>query len=78
MNLVIALDELHKARRIVADGEKCLVEQRKVVDRLESDGCDTLEAIQFLEYLEEMQDQYRALRDRLEQRVLGMVRPEDD
>lgn len=52
MNLVIALDELHKARRIVADGEKCLVEQRKVVDRLESDGCDTLDAIQFLEYLE--------------------------
>ena len=75
MNLVIALDELQKARRIAADGQKCLSEQRKIIDRLERGGCDSLDAIQFLEYLEEVQEQYLDHRDRLEQRVLGMVKP---
>ena len=78
MTLVIALSELSKARRIVMDGEKCMVRQREIVDQLERQGYDTLDAILFLEYLEEMQEQYVAHRNRLEQQVLGLVRPGDD
>jgi hypothetical protein len=78
MTLVIALSELSKARRIVVDGEECMVRQREIVDRLERQGYDTLDAILFLEYLEEMQAQYVAHRNRLEQQVLELVRPGDD
>jgi hypothetical protein len=78
MTLVIALRELSKARRIVVDGEECMVRQREIVDRLERQGYDTLDAILFLEYLEEMQAQYVAHRNRLEQQVLELVRPGDD
>ena len=78
MSLVIALSELSKARRFVVDGEKCMVRQREVVDRLERGGYDTLDAILFLEYLEDMQEQYVIHRDRLEQQVMGLVRPSDD
>ena len=78
MTLVIALSELSKARRIVVDGEECMLRQREIVDRLERQGYDTLDAILFLEYLEEMQAQYVAHRNRLEQQVLGLVRPGDD
>jgi hypothetical protein len=45
---------------------------------LERQGYDTLDAILFLEYLEEMQAQYVAHRNRLEQQVLELVRPGDD
>jgi hypothetical protein len=76
MNLVVALDELHKARRLVVDGEQCLIEHREVLERLEQEGRDTLEAIFFLEYLEEMQEQYVAHQDRLERQVLGLVKPD--
>jgi hypothetical protein len=78
MTLVIALRELSKARRIVVDGEECMLRQREIVDRLERQGYDTLDAILFLEYLEEMQAQYVAHRNRLEQQVLELVRPGDD
>jgi hypothetical protein len=78
MTLVIALRELSKARRIVVDGEKCMLRQREIVDQLERQGYDTLDAILFLEYLEEMQARYVAHRNRLEQQVLGLVRPGDD
>jgi hypothetical protein len=78
MTLVIALSELSKARRIVVDGEECMLRQREIVDRLEQQGYDTLDAILFLEYLEEMQAQYVAHRNRLEQQVLELVRPGDD
>jgi hypothetical protein len=78
MTLVIALSELSKARRIVVDGEECMLRQREIVDRLERQGYDTLDAILFLEYLEEMQAQYVAHRNRLEQQVLELVRPGDD
>jgi hypothetical protein len=78
MTLVIALSELSKARRIVVDGEECMLRQRETVDRLERQGYDTLDAILFLEYLEEMQAQYVAHRNRLEQQVLELVRPGDD
>jgi len=57
MDLVLALDELKKARRFVTDGEKCMVRQRELVDRLDRQGDDTLSVILFLGYLEEMQDE---------------------
>ena len=78
MTLVIALSESSTARRLVADGEKCIVRQRGIVAKLERQGYDTLDAILFLEYLEEMQEQYVAHRNRLEQQVLGLVRPGED
>jgi len=77
MNLVVTLEQLRKARRFVVDGEKCMVRQRKIVDRMDRQGFDTLNAILFLEYLEEMQSQYVALRDRLERQLLVLVRPDE-
>ena len=50
-----------------------MLRQRKVVDQMERQGFDTLNAILFLEYLEEMQAQYLALRDRLERQLLVLV-----
>ena len=55
-----------------------MVRQRKIVDKLEQQGYDTLDAILFLEYLEEMQEQYVAHLNRLEQQVLDLVRPGGD
>lgn len=77
MNLVATLEHLRKARRFVVDGEKCMVRQRKIVDRMDRQGFDTLNAILFLEYLEEMQSQYVALRDQLERQLLVLVRPDE-
>jgi gamma-glutamyl-gamma-aminobutyrate hydrolase PuuD len=76
MCLVEALELLSDARRYVADGEKSLAHQRKIIDRLDRQGRDDLDALFFLEYLEEMQEQYEAHRDSLEQRVIRIVRPE--
>jgi hypothetical protein len=70
----VALDELKKARRFVMDGEKCMVTQRELVERLDRQGYDTLSAILFLEYLEEMQDEYVAHLDRLNQQVMGILK----
>ena len=76
MELVVTLDQLREARRFVTDGEKCIVGQRKIVERLERQGYDTLDALVFLEYLEGMQNEYVAHRDRLERQVLCLVRPD--
>ena len=78
MQLTATLDELSKARQYVTDGAKCVFDQRRVVERLERQGRDALNAILFLEYLEEMQEQYVSHRDRIEQRLLGMLRPVAD
>jgi hypothetical protein len=67
MTLVFALNELFKACRIVTEGVTCMVRQRKVVDQLEHEGYDTLDAILLLEYLEEN----IAHRNRVEKQVLG-------
>ena len=64
MTLTVVLSQLSKARRFVADGEKCMLLQRKMVDKLEQHGHDTIDAILFLEYLEDMQEQYVAHRNR--------------
>jgi hypothetical protein len=74
MKLVVTLDELAKARHYVSDGNKWLAHQRKILDDLERNGSDTLDAILFLEQLEEMQEQYVAHRDRLEQQILQMLK----
>ena len=78
MNLAVALHELQKARRYVKEGRTSMQRQREMVARLERRGRDTLEAILFLESLEEMQDHYMAHRDRLEAQVLKLVRPSDE
>ena len=76
MSLVETLELLVKAREYVAEGEECLVDQRNIVDRLERRGQDPLDAILFLETLEDVQEEYVAHRDRLERQVMKLVRPE--
>ena len=76
MSLVETLELLVKAREYVAEGEECLVDQRNIVDRLERRGQDLLDAILFLETLEDVQEEYVAHRDRLERQVMRLVRPE--
>ncbi len=76
MSLVETLELLVKERHYVAEGEEYLVDQRKIVDRLERRGKDPLGAILFLEDLEEVQEEYVAHRDRLERQVMRLVRPE--
>ena len=76
MSLVETLELMVKERHYVAEGEEYLVDQRKIVDRLERRGKDPLDAILFLEDLEEVQEEYVAHRDRLERQVMRLVRPE--
>ena len=76
MDLVVTLDQLREARQFVIDGEQCIAGQRQIIEWLERKAYDTLDAILFLEYLEEMQDADVAHRDRLEHQVLCLVRPE--
>ena len=76
MSLVETLELLVKAREYVAEGEECLVDQRNIVDRLERRGQDPLDAILFLEELEDVQEEYVAHRDRLERQVMRLVMPE--
>jgi len=76
MSLVETLELLVKAREYVAEGEECLVDQRNLVDRLERRGQDPLDAILFLENLEDVQEEYVTHRDRLERQVMKLVRPE--
>jgi hypothetical protein len=76
MSLVETLELLSKARRYVKQGEQCVLHQRKIIDGLERRGGDPLEAILFLETLEEMQDAYLAHMDNLERKVMTLVRPE--
>jgi hypothetical protein len=76
MRLVETLELLSKARQYVEQGAQCVLYQREIVDGLERQGCDPLEAILFLETLEEMQDAYVAHLDTLERKVMAIVRPE--
>ena len=56
MSLVETLELLAKAREYVAEGEECLVDQRNIVERFERRGQDPLDAILFLETLEDGQE----------------------
>jgi hypothetical protein len=77
MTLVETLELLSKARWYVLEGEREVSRQRVLVEWLEERGDDPIEAIIFLEQLEDMQNQYVAHRDQLEKKVMGLVRPED-
>jgi peptide deformylase len=76
MSLVQTLELLSKARGYVERGEQCVLHQREIVDLLEQHGRDPLEAILFLETLEEMQAAYVAHMDSLERKVMTLVKPE--
>ena len=76
MSLVETLELLVKERHYVAEGEGYLVDQRKIVDRLERRGKDPLDAISSSWTLEDVQEEYVAHRDRLERQVMRLVRPE--
>jgi hypothetical protein len=76
MSLVETLELLVKAREYVAEGAECLVDQRNIVDRLERRGQNPLDAILFLETLDDVQEEYVAHRDRLERQVMRLVGPE--
>jgi len=52
--------------------------QRRLVERLERQGRDSLEAGLLLDCLEEMQEQYLSHRDRLEKEVLKILVPAED
>jgi hypothetical protein len=67
---------LPEARRFVAEGERLVSEQRAVIQVLEREGYDTLDAIEHLELLEGMQVEYLDHLEKLERRVLVLVRPE--
>ena len=77
MELVETLELLSRARRYVSEGQRCISRQRKIVDALEERGHDFIEAIIFLEQLEDMQSQYIDYCDRLERKVLLLVVPEE-
>ena len=76
LRLTEVLALLPEARRFVAEGERLVSEQRAVVQILEREGYDTLDAIEHLELLEGMQAEYLDHLERLERRVLVLVRPE--
>jgi hypothetical protein len=76
MGLTDTVELLAVARKHVANGERYVIAQRMLIDDLERDGFDTLDAELFLDYLEEAQAEYIAFRDRLEHKLLQLVTPE--
>ena len=76
MILVETLKLLSRARQYVEEGKQCVLRQREIVELLEQRGREPLEAILFLEDLEEVQEAYVAHRDRLERQVMRLVRSE--
>ena len=56
---------LAQAEWRVAEGERWVEDQRKLVGRLQRDGHDAMEALLLLGEFEEMLARYRADRDRL-------------
>jgi len=77
MRLSETLGMLSTARQYVTDGEGYVSKQRAFVERLERQGLDTDDAIEYLETLEEMQAEYVEHMEKLEQEVLRLVRPRD-
>jgi hypothetical protein len=75
MSLVETLELLVKARQYVAEGEEYLVDQRKIVDRLERRGKDLSTPFSSSK-IWKVQEEYVAHRDRLERQVMRLVKPE--
>ncbi|KRR02458.1 hypothetical protein CQ12_15455 [Bradyrhizobium jicamae] len=76
MRLAEALERLHTARRFVAQGEKDLRYQRKLVERLEQRGRNSLIALELLERIQAMQDEYLAHEERVSHQVMSILRAE--
>jgi hypothetical protein len=75
MLLTETLGLLSGAREIVAEGEKCLLEQMAIIEGLEREGSDATYALDYLETLEGMQANYVSHMEKLERQVLLLVRP---
>ena len=75
MLLTETLGLLSSAREIVAEGEKYLFEQMAIIEGLEREGSDTIDALDYLETLEGMQANYVSHMERLERQVSLLVRP---
>jgi hypothetical protein len=76
MSLVTTLKHLEEARKIVLDGHRDLLSQRKLVERIEQKGRTADRDLLLLEHLEKMQVRYVAHLDRLEKRLMDAVRPD--
>jgi hypothetical protein len=71
MRLTETLGLLSEARRFVIEGARLVIEQRAIVQHLERNGYDTLEAFAHLELLEGMQAEYIDHLEKLERKVTG-------
>jgi hypothetical protein len=76
MLLTETLGLLASAREIVAEGERYLFEQMAIIEGLEREGYDSTDAIDNLETLEGMQAEYVSHMEKLERKVLLLVRPD--
>ena len=76
MRLAEALEQLHTARGFVTQGEKDLCYQRKVVSRLERRDRNSRKALELLERIEGMQDEYLAHEARISCQVMSILRAE--
>ena len=76
MRLAEALERLHTARRLVAQGEQDLCYQRKVVDRLERRGRNSPKALERLERIQDAQDECVAHEERVSRQVMRILRPD--
>ena len=65
MDKAMIQDHLEQARRHVADGDKHVARQRKLVAKLDRDGHDSREARRLLQQFEELQRLHIGDRDRL-------------
>ncbi len=65
MDRVMLLDHLAQADGHVAQAERHLIEQRKLIDQLERDGHDTVAALDLLRTMEESLAAHIADRDRI-------------
>jgi hypothetical protein len=74
--LTETLGLLPEARRFVIEGAQLVIEQRAVVQRLEREGYDALDALLHLELLEGMQAEYIDHLEKLERAVLVLVKPD--
>jgi hypothetical protein len=76
MGLTETLGMLPEARRFVVEGARLVMQQRAVVQNLELDGYETLDALRHLELLEGMQAEYIDHLEKLERAVLILVKPD--
>jgi len=76
MLLTETLGLLTQARELVTEGERCVSEQRAIIDTLEHEGYDPTDAVDYLDVLERVQANYVSHMEKLERQVLLLVRPD--